>query len=47
MPGTNLTRAEAADRAALIDVSTYDVTLDLTTSETTFATTMRDRKSVV
>ncbi|MCA0336118.1 MAG: aminopeptidase N [Actinobacteria bacterium] len=41
MPGTNLTRAEAADRAALIDVSTYDVTLDLTTSETTFATTSR------
>ncbi|WP_370894123.1 aminopeptidase N [Janibacter sp. GXQ6167] len=39
MPGTNLTRDEAAARAALIEVSHYDITLDLTTSETTFATT--------
>ncbi|MEJ7629043.1 MAG: aminopeptidase N [Nocardioidaceae bacterium] len=39
MPGTNLTRDEAAERARLLDVSTYDVTLDLTTSETTFTST--------
>jgi len=43
MPGINLTRDEAAQRADLLDVSTYDVTLDLTTSDTTFAssTTIR------
>ncbi len=43
MPGINLTRDEAAERARLLSVSTYDVTLDLTTSETTFAssTTIR------
>ncbi len=39
MPGLNLTRDEAAARALLIDVSSYDVSLDLTTSETTFAST--------
>ncbi|KQP64191.1 aminopeptidase N [Nocardioides sp. Leaf285] len=39
MPGTNLTRDEAATRAALLDVSSYSVDLDLTTSETTFAST--------
>ncbi|GAB7005065.1 aminopeptidase N [Nocardioides sp. AN3] len=39
MPGTNLTRAEAAERAALLDVTTYDVALDLTTGPTTFAST--------
>ncbi len=38
MPGKNLTREEAATRAALVSVDRYDVTLDLTTSETTFAT---------
>ena len=31
MPGTNLTRDEAAQRAALVTVETYDVVLDLTT----------------
>ncbi len=36
MPGKNLTRDEAATRAALIDVSGYDVELDLTTGPTTF-----------
>jgi aminopeptidase N len=43
MPGINLTREEAAERARLLSVSTYDVALDLTTSETTFAsaTTIR------
>ncbi|WP_110206129.1 aminopeptidase N [Nocardioides daejeonensis] len=39
MPGTNLTREEAQTRAALLDVQSYTVDLDLTTSETTFAST--------
>lgn len=33
MPGTNLTRAEATARAALIDVTSYTVDLDLTKAE--------------
>ena len=37
MPGTNLTQEEAADRARLVSVSTYEVELDLTTGDTTFA----------
>ena len=41
MPGTNLTRDEAATRAALLDVTAYTVDLDLTTAtqphEGTFA----------
>ncbi len=39
MPGTNLTRDEAAARAALLDVTSYVIDLDLTTSDTTFAST--------
>src|SRR5690349_6205217 len=43
MPGTNLTREEATARAALIDVTSYTVELDLTQAETdgvqTFGTT--------
>ena len=39
MPGTNLTRDEAATRAALLDVTSYSVDLDLTTSDTTFGST--------
>ncbi|MFZ1285584.1 MAG: aminopeptidase N [Candidatus Phosphoribacter sp.] len=39
MPGTNLTRDEAAVRAALLDVERYDVVLDLTTGPNTFSTT--------
>lgn len=39
MPGTNLTREEAQTRAALLTVDSYDVELDLTTSEKTFAST--------
>ena len=39
MPGTNLTRDEAQTRARLLGVDSYTVELDLTTSETTFATT--------
>jgi len=31
MPGTNLTREEAATRAALLDVTSYSIDLDLTT----------------
>jgi aminopeptidase N len=43
VPGTNLTRDEAAERAALLQVSTYDVNLDLTTGPETFrsVTTIR------
>jgi aminopeptidase N len=39
MPGINLTRDEAAQRSALLSVSSYDVSLDLTTSDVTFAST--------
>src|SRR5689334_24163614 len=39
MPGTNLTRDEAATRSSLIGVDSYDVTLDLTTGEETFGST--------
>ncbi|QBF45490.1 aminopeptidase N [Janibacter limosus] len=39
MPGKNLTREEAAARAAVVTVDSHEITLDLTTSETTFATT--------
>ena len=31
MPGTNLTRDEAATRAALLDITSYTIDLDLTT----------------
>ncbi len=39
MPGTNLTRQEAQERAALLSVDTYDVALDLTVGETRFDST--------
>ena len=39
MPGTNLTRDEAATRAALLDVTSYDIDLDLTTGPETFSST--------
>ncbi|CAB4765940.1 unannotated protein [freshwater metagenome] len=39
MPGTNLTRDEAATRAALLNVTSYTIDLDLTTGEKTFAST--------
>ncbi len=39
MPAENLTRAEATDRAAVVRVQSYDVTLDLTTAADTFAST--------
>ncbi len=37
MPGENLTRQEAAERAALVDVHSYDVELDLTRGDRVFA----------
>jgi len=37
VPAENLTRAEARDRAATVTTHAYDVTLDLTTGPTTFA----------
>ena len=39
MPGTNLTREEAQTRAALLDVESYTVDLDLTTGDSTFGST--------
>ena len=39
MPGENLTRLEAQQRKALISTQSYEVTLDLTTGPTTFAST--------
>jgi aminopeptidase N len=39
MPGTNLTRDEARERAALLTVHRYEVALDLTTGDTTFPST--------
>ena len=38
MPGKNLTRDEAHDRADLLSVAAYDVVLDLTTGPSTFRT---------
>ena len=39
MPGENLTRIEAAERSGLLTVASYEVALDLTTSEKTFRST--------
>jgi aminopeptidase N len=39
LPGENLTRAEAIERAAIVSTSSYDVTLDLTTGPETFLST--------
>ncbi|QIK77117.1 aminopeptidase N [Nocardioides piscis] len=39
MPGTNLTRDEAATRASLLDVTSYTIDLDLTTGAETFTST--------
>ena len=39
MPGTNLTRDEARQRAGLVQVDSYDVTLDLTRGPDVFTTT--------
>ncbi|RWZ61193.1 aminopeptidase N [Labedella populi] len=45
MPGENLTRAEAIERAAIVSTSSYDVTLDLTTGPETFLSTTTVRFS--
>jgi aminopeptidase N len=39
VPGENLTRAEAAERAGVVTVRSYEVALDLTTGPTTFGST--------
>ena len=39
MPGMNLTRDEAAERAAHLAVRSYDVTLDVTTGDDVFRST--------
>ena len=39
MPGENLTRVEAQDRKAIVDVASYEVVLDLTAGERTFTST--------
>ncbi|MDJ0377965.1 aminopeptidase N [Cryobacterium sp. PH31-L1] len=39
MPGENLTRIEATERAALVTVASYNVVLDLTSGPTTFGST--------
>lgn len=39
MPGENLTRIEAQERKALVSVSSYDITLDLTTGSESFGST--------
>ncbi|NTW39199.1 MAG: aminopeptidase N, partial [Cellulomonadaceae bacterium] len=39
MPAENLTRAEARERAAVVNVQTYDVDLDLTVGDATFTST--------
>ncbi|PCN47511.1 aminopeptidase N [Curtobacterium sp. 'Ferrero'] len=43
MPGENLTRIEAQERAAIVDVQSYDVELDLTRGAETFGSTTRVR----
>ncbi|ROS35323.1 aminopeptidase N [Curtobacterium sp. PhB78] len=43
MPGENLTRTEAQERAGIVSVQTYDVELDLTRGAETFGSTTRVR----
>ncbi|OIH97226.1 aminopeptidase N [Curtobacterium sp. MCBA15_001] len=43
MPGENLTRIEAQERAAVVDVQSYDVELDLTRGAESFGSTTRVR----
>lgn len=47
MPGENLTRIEAEERAALIRTHSYDVALDLTTGPETFRSTTTVRFAAV
>ena len=46
MPDANLTRDEAAARAALLTVDSYAIELDLTSSERTFTSRTTVRNSV-
>ncbi|SNT07391.1 aminopeptidase N [Micrococcales bacterium KH10] len=39
MPGENLTRVEATERASIVNVDSYDISLDLTQGEVTFRST--------
>ena len=39
MPGENLTRVEAQERKAIVDVHSYDITLDVTTGDEVFRST--------
>ena len=41
MPGDNLTRIEAQERKALVSVSSYEISLDLTSSPETFSSATR------
>jgi len=43
VPGENLTRVEAQERKAIIDVTSFEVELDLTTSPETFLSTTKVR----
>ena len=43
MPGENLTRIEAQERAAVLDVQSYQVEIDLTQGEEYFGSTTRVR----
>ena len=45
MPGENLTRVEARDRAALVSVESYDISLDLAAGPDTFSSTTTVRFS--
>lgn len=45
MPGENLTRAEAQERASLVSTSSYEIALDLTTGPETFRSTTTVRFS--
>src|ERR1700712_2646624 len=46
MPGTNLTRDEAATRSAILSVTTYQVELDLADSEKTDTTTFASSTAI-
>ena len=41
MPGENLTRKEAQERASLIKVSSYEIHLDLTSDDSNFGSTTK------
>src|SRR3954452_14692718 len=47
MPGTNLTRDEAATRASLLDVTSYSIDLDLTAANDAQSTTFGSTTTIV